>query len=413
MTTTLTALRYVDADGHVLEHPSGMREFAPPGYEDRVWHIETDERGREWAVMDGHRLMANAMALAGTAGMSLEDRERAQRLELKYTEVRPAAFDARARLADLDVDGITHSVLYPTLLLGIQSYPDADFAGVQCRAYNDWLSAHVTDGGDGRLFGVGVVPQQDIARAAAEIRRVATLPGMVAVMLRPNPTEDWKPLNDPVYDPLWKAASEAAMPVAFHPFLAADLPGACIGLRINRLHSSALPPQQAPDEPAMNVDIDNIYFTQAIANPVDMMSTIAFMLAGGVCERFPDLRLLFLEANGGWIVPWLERLDHHAVAFPWDVPTLKQAPSAYFRRQCWISFDPDESTLAFTARSPLVGADRIVWASDYPHPDAKYPGVTAELAEAMEPLTPAEQARIAGENAVDLYRLSIWLGVST
>src|SRR5439155_1065359 len=230
MTTTLTALRYVDADGHVLEHPSGMREFAPPGYEDRVWHIETDERGREWAVMDGHRLMANAMALAGTAGMSLEDRERAQRLELKYTE-------------------------------------------------------------------------------------------------------DWKPLNDPVYDPLWKAASDAAMPVAFHPFLAADLPGACIGLRINRLHSSALPPQQAPDEPAMNVDIDNIYFTQAIANPVDMMSTIAFVLAGGVCERFPDLRLLFLEANGGWIVPLLERLDHHAVAFPWDVPTLKQAPSAYFRRQ--------------------------------------------------------------------------------
>ena len=100
---------------------------------------------------------------------------------------------------------------------------------------------------------------------------------------------------------------------------------------------------------------------------------------------------MFLEANGGWIVPWLERLDHHYHEFGFDVPWLDEEPSAYFRRQCWISFDPDESTLAFTANSPLVGADRIVWASDYPHPDAKYPGTTRELDEATETLD--EEAR--------------------
>ena len=61
-------------------------------------------------------------------------------------------------------------------------------------------------------------------------------------------------------------------------------------------------------------------------------------------------------------------------------------PSEYLRRQCWISFDPDEAMLAFTAKSPLVGADRIIWASDYPHPDAKFPGVTEELTEALEGL---------------------------
>jgi predicted TIM-barrel fold metal-dependent hydrolase len=138
-----------------------------------------------------------------------------------------------------------------------------------------------------------------------------------------------------------------------------------------------------------------------------MMNTMAFVLAGGVCERFPGVRFLFLESNGGWLVPWLERLDHHVRSFRWDVPGLELLPSEYFRRQCWISFDPDESALAFTARSPLCGADRIVWASDYPHPDAKYPGVTDELAEAMESLMPEEQSRIAGENAAELYRLPI------
>src|SRR5581483_926636 len=147
------------------------------------------------------------------------------------------------------------------------------------------------------------------------------------------------------------------------------------------------------------------YFTQAISNPFDMMYTMAFVLAGGVCERFPDLKIVFLEANGGWVVPWLERLDHHAKIFAWDVPNLRLAPSEYFRRQCWISFDPDESTLAFTARSPLVGADRIVWASDYPHPDAKFPGVVGELREAMDGLDAAAQARILGTNAGELYGL--------
>ena len=86
-------------------------------------------------------------------------------------------------------------------------------------------------------------------------------------------------------------------------------------------------------------------------------------------------------------------LDHHYEVFDWDVPALKMAPSEYFRRQCWISFDTDESTLAFTANSLLVGADRIISASGYPHPDAKIPGVTGELLKAIEGLTAGNRRR--------------------
>jgi predicted TIM-barrel fold metal-dependent hydrolase len=396
-------MRFIDSDGHVLEHPTGMVDYAPKAYQDRIWHIETDGKGVEWILMNGRRMPANGAALSGTAGMSHEELERAYRGELKYTEVRPAAYNVKPRLEDMSADGIDQSVLYPTMLLGIQSHPDVDFAVVQCRAYNDWLSDHVCES-EGRLFGVAVLPQQDIELAAAEIRRVAEKPGMVGVFIRPNPTEDWKPFSDPVYDPIWQAASDTGLPVGLHPFLAADLPGACLGMRINFLGTSAMPtPGVDADQQIAITNFDNIFFTQAIANPFDMMNSMAFLLAGGVCERYPELKLIFLEANGGWLVPWLERLDHHAEVFSWDVPLLKQRPSDYFKRQCWISFDPDESALAFTARSPLCGADRIIWASDYPHPDAKFPGVTAELAEAIGELPQEDQELIAGTNAVVLY----------
>jgi uncharacterized protein len=406
MTETATVLRFIDSDGHVLEHPTEMLRYAPKGYEQLIWHIETDSDGTEWMVMDGSRSPANPAALVGTAGMTLEDRERAVRGELKYTEVRPAAYNARARLDDMSVDHIYQSVLYPTLLLGIQAYPDPEFASVQCRAYNDWLSDHVQDS-DGRLYGVAVIPQQDLDRAAEEIRRAAKLPGIVACMIRPNPTEDWKPFSHRVYDVLWKAASETGLPIGLHPFVDAALPGSCLGLRINYVGTSSIPiqPGRSSEGAKTRANFDNVFFTQAIANPFDMMNSMAFLLGGGVCERFPELKLVFLEANGGWLVPWLERLDHHYKIFQWDVPTLKMEPSAYFRRQCWISFDPDESTLAFTAKSPLCGADRIVWASDYPHPDAKYPGITDELVEAIASLTPEQQRQIAGENTVALYGL--------
>jgi predicted TIM-barrel fold metal-dependent hydrolase len=81
------------------------------------------------------------------------------------------------------------------------------------------------------------------------------------------------------------------------------------------------------------------------------------------------------------------------------------APSEYFRRQCYVSFDADEETLTLAADSHYVGADRIIWASDYPHPDAKFPGTVDELLKNLAGLEPAAQQAIASGNADRLYRL--------
>jgi predicted TIM-barrel fold metal-dependent hydrolase len=393
----------VDADGHVLEPPDGFLRFAPARFRDRVWHIEIRPDGSEWLHYNGGTRPAGGLALAGTAGMTAEDRKRALAGKMKYTEVRPGAYRPEPRLPDMDADGITQSVLYPTMLLGLPGVDDPEFAEVQANAYNEWLADYCSHA-PRRLFGVAVVPTQDIARAVATIRRAKKL-GHVGVFMRPNPAIEGRKLIDPIYDPLWEVCQELDLPVGFHPFLAPDMPGACRALGYGAMRAANV--EYGPTDNKANpiTNLGNIFFSQALANPFDMMECVALMCAGGICERFPRLTALFLEANGGWIVPWLERLDHHYDVFRWDVPSLTMKPSEYFRRQCYISFDPDESTLAFTARHPLVGAERIVWASDYPHPDAKFPGVVKELNEATESLAPADQARIVGENARTLYHL--------
>jgi predicted TIM-barrel fold metal-dependent hydrolase len=412
MATTEEAPRYIDSDGHILEPPTGMLEFAPAEYRDRIWHMETDADGTEYSVWNGTRMPSTG--LGGTAGFSDEQVEKVRTGEINYSHTRPSGWTASLRLHDMDTDGIDVSVLYPTTMLGLQSHADVEFGRVQARVYNDWCSAHLEEG-NGRLYGAGALPPMhepdDVQGVVDEIQHVAELPGMVSVFMRPNPAVEWRYFNDPVYDPIWAALQDTELPVAFHPFLAPDLPGACDGLKLARVRNAdgsyqTLEEFEALKAATEGVFLPNIYFTQAIANPVDVMSAICYVTSGGVAEKFPGTKFMFLEANGGWLVPWLERLDHHAKKFSWDVPWLKMLPSEYFRRQCWISFDPDESMLGFSANSPLCGADRIIWASDYPHPDAKFPGVTEELAEALAGLSDEQKRAITSESAIALYGIS-------
>ena len=408
-------LRYIDSDGHILEHPTAMPEYAPAQYRDRIWHIETDEAGEEWLVYDNHRSPANTMSAAGVAGASDEDRARAFRGEMRYTETRPAAWNAKARLQDMDQDSIDLAVLYPTMLLGLQSETDIDFAEAQARAYNDWCSDHVQEGKVGCSAPARCRRCTSPTTCRGWRRRSAGWPSCRAWCrcscartrrstgdrsTTPSTTRSGRPRPTPVCrsrctrssPPTSRArASACASPGPAIPTGAT--PTASTRTARSTRRSSSTTPNRGRAR----------LFTQAIANPVDVMSCIAYLLAGGVCERFPDAKFIFLEANGGWLVPWLERLDHHCRKFQWEVSDLSMLPSEYMRRQCWISFDPDEAMLRITAESPLVGADRIIWASDYPHPDAKFPGVTEELAEALDGLTFEQKREITSESAIALY----------
>jgi len=103
-----------------------------------------------------------------------------------------------------------------------------------------------------------------------------------------------------------------------------------------------------------------------------MMLACMSMIWRGVCERHPKLRVGFLESGGGWIAPWLDRMDRHFDDQGFNDSGLKTRPSDLFRRNCWISFEPVERSLEVLAE--YIGPHKILWVTDYPHRDGFFPG---------------------------------------
>ncbi len=127
------------------------------------------------------------------------------------------------------------------------------------------------------------------------------------------------------------------------------------------------------------------------------------LICGGVLDRFPRLRVAFLEAGGLWVPFWLARMDEFYVRIGHMVPKTKLPPSEYFRRQCFCSCEPDDVSLK--AAATLGIEDYLMWASDYPHYDCVFPGAVAELREHCAPLTPTGREKVMGGNAARCYGL--------
>jgi predicted TIM-barrel fold metal-dependent hydrolase len=122
----------------------------------------------------------------------------------------------------------------------------------------------------------------------------------------------------------------------------------------------------------------------------------------GTLDRFPALRLGVLEAGSGWIGAFLDRMDAVHETISASGVSLALKPSEYFRRQCFISGDPDETAAPLMIEH--VGADCFLWATDYPHPDHPSTWVRA-LERFVAPLAPAARAKVLGENVARIYGL--------
>ncbi|HWP60918.1 MAG TPA: amidohydrolase family protein [Candidatus Acidoferrales bacterium] len=360
-------MRIIDIDGHVREPDDLWERYLEPRFRHRAPRVERVPNGQLLFVLEGKRYHRKPdetpFQVKADGANANPHRERAA--------------DPRDRLRAMDSESIDCGMLFPSAGLYLPSVEDEPYAAALCRAYNNWLFDYCR-ADPKRLLGVGVIPAQDIAAAVEETRRVVLELGFKGIFVRPNPVKG-RTLDDPSYDPLYAALQQLGVPLMVHEGSGAYLPTA---------GADRFPGQW--------------FFTHMVSHPFEQMLACLTLVCKGVLERFPQLKVVFLESGAGWLPYWLWRMDEHHELLPFQVPWLKMKPSEYFRRQCYISCEPDEDNLGATIQA--VGEDRVVFASDYPHWDATFPGATRKILDNPE-IGRSAKIKIMGENAAKLLGL--------
>ncbi|OLD37449.1 MAG: hypothetical protein AUI57_10915 [Candidatus Rokubacteria bacterium 13_1_40CM_2_68_8] len=336
-----------DADGHITETTEQLR----PYFEGKQGERGAWASRRSYYPEDGWD-----RSLGGQLGSSVND--------------------AKSWLRIMDEGGVESTVLYPTGGLAIGWVREPDFAVALCRAYNNFLHQEFLSVSP-RLKAVALLPFQDVTEAVKELRRAVTELGMCgafapAVGLR-------LPLGHPDFHPIYAEAERLGSMVASHAtvrgphFFGAD-------------------------------GFDKFIEVHTLSHPVAQMIQLTGMIFEGVPEKYPSLRIGFMEAGCSWLPFWMDRMDEEWAKRAVEAPLCRKKPSDYLRSgQLFFAAEGDEKSVPEVVRR--LGNDIIFYASDVPHWDHDFPGNIRELA-TREDLSVESKRKILHANTRRLYELA-------
>ena len=367
----------IDADGHILEPLDAWEKYIDPAYRDRALRVRRHD-GREVLELDGKpSRFFDIRTLTGLGAMGKSSQEIAELMEQSYPGNAPfGSMDPKERVALLDREGIAKAILYPSLGLTWEcELEDAELSLAYAQAYNRWLCDFCADS-DGRLIAIAHISLADPVKAAAELER-SVRAGARGAFVAPY-TLTRLPHAHPDHDAFWATAQDLDVPVAIHPM--AEHPKIRTYQRFDGMGKAR--------------------WMQNALGMQGPQQAFYGLFQWGLFDRFPNIKAVVLESGAGWIGAALDRMDTTYETSLGDSVPLKEKPSVYFKRQCWISGDPDERALAHII--DYVGEDRFFWATDYPHFD--HPGnYMEELQELVAPLSDTARRNILGDSAARAY----------
>ncbi|HLQ33606.1 MAG TPA: amidohydrolase family protein [Chloroflexota bacterium] len=368
--------RILDSDLHLEEPPDlwqryvdpPFKHLAPVGTQNGVTDLSMNHPdGRRWG---------QHTPVPTPPGHSYEhDQER-------YTRYFKMGWSAQGHLEAMDVEGIDVAFLYPSrgLRTVAEEGMDPPLAAALARAYNNWLYDYC-QADPRRLLGVAMVSPFDVDDAVAETRRAVKELGFRGIFLRANVVtgRNW---YDPYYGPLWSTLEELDVPLGFHEAGGSGAPFA-------------------------GELFDNFMLRHAYSHPLEQMLALGAICAGGVLQRHPRLRVAFLEGNCSWVQWLLWRLDEHWELYADQWPPaaeMKMVPSEYFKRQAYLSVDCDEEAVKYAIEA--LGTSRnIVFSTDFPHSDARYPHSVDTFLEL--PISHEDKQQILWDNCAALYGMGV------
>jgi predicted TIM-barrel fold metal-dependent hydrolase len=352
----------VSADSHVNEPRDLWSENLPPSLRAQAMEgIQSGEDGSWKIVFNGKHVYTR---------------------DLASEEKRLEVLDPDKRFDVMRSQGIVGEVVFPTIGMYVWLLQDPDGGRESCHVYNEWI-ADTLQRKSGRFNCAGLIPVWDPENAAAEVERVAEL-GLGSIMLPSHTDISW---NRSVWNPMWDAIDASGLPVVLHQGTGFDTiwyrgPGATVA---------------------------NLVSTETIA------PRVATLLAtSGILERHPDMHVVFVEFNTGWIA-WVEELmDFYDKVFreydyiqrdqrtkPTVYPDLDHPPSWYVKRQCHATFQLDYEGMR---NVPHSGSASLMWGHDYPHEEGTFPDSRKIVDELASYVSPEDARRIFRDNALDVFK---------
>ena len=383
--------KVIDADTHIVEpYDLWTSRISVKKWGDKVPHVRHDAESKIdfWHFGETRLGPAAGAALAGW-------HEYPPNHPKVKSDVPAWGWDAGERLKKMDEHGIWAQILYPNVAgfgagqyLGLQD-PELMLQCIQ--AYNDWV-AEWASADPRRLIPQMAVPFWDLELSIKEMERAAKL-GHKGIIFGGEPEFFGQPkLTDPHWDRFWAAAQSMRLPINFH-IASGDMSDFHLLHESTGRHAAfaALP----------------VLFT------LQNSRTITQLIMGGVCHRFPELNFVSVESGVGWIPFALDMMD-----WMWlncgvrqEHPEYDLMPSDYFRRQIYGCFWFERRSL--DSAIAQLGADNILYESDFPHPTSMSPGPATTaispkqyIQETLGGLPQDQVQKILHDNAARIYNLT-------
>ncbi len=385
----------ISADDHVVEPPHLWKTWLPDKYRDAGPHVEllpfgtkrfdrtigrfvespgTDGPPVSYWVYEGvYSSLKRLFAAAGFSGV-VDD------TPIVFDDVRPGCYDPKARLADMDLNGIEASLCFP-------NYPrfagqifheaqDKALALACVRAYNDWMVEEWCGDSDGRLLPLCLVPLWDPALAAAEVRRNAARGVRVAVFSEVPAWLGLPSIHSGEWDPFFRACAETGTVVCMH---------------IGSGSRSMITSEDAP------------HAVRSVMIYANSSASMLDFLTSGVMARFPNLKLMYAEAQIGWVPYVIARADDLWRQQPWNFEgRVPEPPSTYYYDRIYSCFFRDAVGIELLDR---LGRDQVLYETDYPHQDGTFPHSPKIAAELFGHLPQETVDKLARGNSAKLFGL--------
>ncbi|MEU9272972.1 amidohydrolase family protein [Streptomyces sp. NPDC048251] len=386
-----------DSDNHLYETRDAFTRHLPKQYEGAIEYAEI--RGRTKLLIQGQ--VTNAVPnptfdVVARPGAQEEYFRNGNPEGKSYREIVgkpmksiPAFFQPEPRLKLLDELGVDRTMMYPTLasLLEERLRDDPELTHAVVHSLNQWLHEEWTFNHSDRIYTVPVITLPIVEEAIKELEWVVER-GAKAVLIRPAPVPGFRGARSfalPEFDPFWKAVVDADILVTMH---ASDS-------GYSRYVSDWTGPGEALP---FRDQAFRMLATNSGHKPVE--DACSSMVLHGLFSRFPDLRVALIENGAGWVPAMFEHWEYVYKRTPQVFP---EHPVEAFKRNIWIAPFHEDDIGAIAAE---LGADRLLFGSDYPHPE----GLAQPVSYAdhlPKDMSAEDVAKVMGGNLAEIMRVPV------